>query len=358
MKDADVSMHTSPVPPYESPRRKRGFSRDALQRASLIAQLPALLAEFGVTLDQLDDVFPLPRTVWTDPTCFIPFAQYCGVLDAAARLTDCPHIGLLLGAKGNHAGLGVAGAWLFSAPTHRDAINGFIALQSSNTRAASMYIQDFGDESFVGYGIYDRTTVGREQAYAFATALGVRLGTLLTGGRSVPREVQFPFRPPTNAAPYEMVFRAPVRFNCTACGVVLPKTALDLHLRKDRPRDFEDWLRRAHANTPSAERVWTARIRHMLRPLLARQRAVAPLIAELCEVSPRTLNRKLAAEGSSLRGLIDDMRLIMAEEYLFLTDLSIGEIGLLVGFEAEKSFYRSFQRWTGTTPEAWRMAAK
>ena len=357
-KDPMATLQASATQIDGPMRRKSGFARDAMQRAALISQLPALLAEFGVMLDQLDAAYPLPRSVWTDPGCFIPFAQYCAVLDAAARLTDCPHFGLLLGAKGNHAGLGVAGAWLFSAPTHRDAINGFIALQSSNTRAASMYIQDFGDESFVGYGIYDRTTVGREQAYAFATALGVRLGTLLTGGRSVPREVQFPFRPPKNVAPYEMVFRAPVRFNSTACGVVLPKTALDMQLRKDNPGDFEDWLRRAHANTPSAAQVWTARIRHILRPLLARHRAVAPVIADLCGVSPRTLNRKLAAEGASLRALIDDMRLVMAEEYLLLTDLSIGEISLLVGFEAEKSFYRSFQRWTGTTPDAWRMAAQ
>ncbi len=351
-------MQDSPTLSSNTAPRKSAFSRDALQRGALLSQLPSLLAEFGVTLDQLDAVYPVPRAVWTDPGCFIPFSQFCGVLDAAARLTDCPHFGLLLGAKGDHSGLSVAGAWVFSAPTHRDAINGFIALQSSNTRAASMYIQDFGDESFIGYGIYDRAAVGREQAYALVTALGVRMGTLLTGGRSVPREVQFPFRPPKDVAPFELVFRAPVRFNCTACGVVLPKTSLDLTLRKQNPGDFEDWLRRAHATTPPAEKEWTSRIRHILRPLLARQRAVAPLIADLCGIAQRTLNRKLAAEGSSLRELVDDMRLVMTEEYLLLTDLSIGEISMLVGFEAEKSLYRSFNRWTGTTPEAWRMAAK
>jgi AraC-like DNA-binding protein len=340
------------------PLRKSSLSRDALQRAGLISQLPSLLAEFGVSLDQLDAIYPVPRSVWTDPNCFIPYSQFCGVLDAAARLTDCSHFGLLLGAKGDHSGLGVAGAWVFCAPTHRDAINGFIALQSSNTRAASIYIQDYGDEAFIGYGIYDRATVGREQAYALVTALAVRMGTLLTAGRSVPREVQFPFRPPKNVAPFERVFRAPVRFNSTACGVVLPKTSLDLTIRKHSPGDFEDWLRRAHASTPPAEKEWTSRIRHILRPLLARHRAVAPMMADLCGVPIRTLNRKLAAEGSSLRELVDDMRLVMAEEYLLLTDLSVGEISMLVGFEAEKSFYRSFKRWTGTTPEAWRSAAK
>ncbi len=338
--------------------RKSSLSRDALQRAGLISQLPSLLTEFGFSLDQLDAIYPVPRSVWTNPDSFIPFSQFCGVLDAAARLTDCPHFGLLLGAKGDYSGLSVAGAWVFSAPTHRDAINGFIALQSSNTRAASMYIQDFGDEAFIGYGIYDRATVGREQAYALATALGVRMGTLLTAGRSVPREVQFPFRPPRNVAPFERVFRVPVRFNSTACGVVLPKTSLDLTIRNHHPGAFDDWLRRAHVTTPPAEKEWTARVRHILRPLLVRHRAMAPVIADLCGVAQRTLNRKLATEGSSLRELVDDMRLVMAEEYLLLTDLSIGEIGMLVGFEAEKSFYRSFKRWTGTTPEAWRSAAK
>lgn len=334
--------------------RSSSFSDDALQRTTPFLPLPFLLAEFGVTVEQLVQVYPVPSAVWTDPTFFLPYAKLCGLLDAAARLTGCPHFGLLLGARGDARHLGLAGEWLFTAPTLRDAINGFIALQSSNTRAASVYLHDYGEDAFFGYGIYDRVGVGREQAYALALTVATQTMRKLSGGRFEVLEVQFPFRPPNNAATFERIYQAPVRFNGVACGLVLRKSILDIPTGGHTEGDLADWLHRAVATIPPSEHAWTARTRHFLRPLLVRERSVASVVARLSGVSVRTLNRKLAAEGSSLRDLVDDMRLVMAEEYLLLTDLRIAEISLMLGFEAEGSFYRSFKRWTGTTPDSWR----
>lgn len=335
----------------------RGFSVDALQRTATLTQLPPLLAELGVSQSDVDRAYPLPPEAWTDPAFLLPYAQICNVLDVAARLARCPHLGLLLGMRVDVRMLGIAGSWVSSAPTLRDAINGFIALQSSNTRAAANYLVETGGECFFGYGIYDRVAIGREQVYALATAVCVRAVGHLTGGRFGPLEVHFPFRPPKNTAPFERAFHVPVRFNAAGCGLVLTKAALDCATGSHGAGNFEEWVRLAHANTPPVGREWTARTRHILRPLLARERRVAPIVARLAGVAPRTLNRRLQAEGSSLRALVEEMRLTMAEEYLLLTDLSIGEIALLLGFEAEGSFYRSFRRWTGTTPEAWRASA-
>lgn len=347
MEDASATLGT---------RRPRpsSFSGDAMQRTAPFLPLPSLLAEFGVSVEQLVQTYPVPTAVWTDPNFFLPYAQLCGLLDAAARLTGCPHFGLLLGARGGASQLGLAGQWLFTAPTLRDAILGFIALQSSNTRAASVYLHDFGEDAFFGYGIYDRVAVGREQVYALALTVATQTMRKLSGGRFEVLEVHFPFRPPGNVAPFERIYQAPVRFNGAACGLVLGKSVLATPTGGHTQGDLEDWLRPALALIPPAEHAWTARTRHILRPLLTRERSVASVVARLSGVSERTLNRKLKAEGSSLRDLIDDIRFVMAEEYLLLTDLRIAEISLLLGFEAEGSFYRCFKRWTGTTPEVWR----
>ncbi len=351
-------MYVAPEKPRDRLPRRSKLSGDALQRTATFMPLPALLAEFGVTLEQLEQVYPVPRAMWTEPNFFLPFSQLCRLLDAAARLTDCPHLGLLLGTRTDHLHLGPAGSWLFTAPTLRDAINGFIALQSSNTRAATNYLHDFEDDTFLGYGIYDCLTTGREQIYALALSVAHRMIQKLVQGRLEPLEVLFPFRPPKNVAPFERVFQAPVRFNAAACGLVLRKSVLDSPIGGSAEGDLEDWLQRASDIMPPAKHAWTARTRQILRPLLARERSVAPTVARLSGVSVRTLNRRLQAEGSSLKVLVDDMRLMMAEEYLLLTDLRVTEIGMLLGFEAEGSFYRGFKRWTGTTPEAWRSSPK
>ncbi|WP_413875631.1 AraC family transcriptional regulator ligand-binding domain-containing protein [Albidovulum sp.] len=330
------------------------FCADAMQRTTSLMQLPALLAEFSVPLPRLEAACPVPSEVWTDPAFALPMSRFCEVLDAAARLAGCRHLGLLLGARVDAAMLGLPGQWLASAPTLHDAIQGFILLQPANTRAAGLYLLDQGADAFLGYSICDRWAPGREQVYALAMSITTRKIRQLTRGRHGPAEVLLPFRAPPDPEIYAHMLAAPIRFDATVCGMVLPRAALACPAGAAAGLALDDWLRRAQTLLPPSSRNWTSRTRLVLRPLLSRGRSVRADVARLAGVSPRTLNRRLEEEGSSLRDLVEDLRFVMAEELLLLTDLRMGEIGLALGFEAEGSFFRSFRRWTGTTPENWR----
>jgi AraC-like DNA-binding protein len=335
------------------------FIGDALQRSRTLMGLPALLDEFGVTPAALADAFPVPDRVWSDPDFVLPMSQICGVLAAAARLTGCPHIGLLLGSRIDATVLGLPGAWLAAAPTLADALQGFILLQPANTRAAALYLLDHGSEAFFGYGIYDRVVEGREQVYALTMAISARTVRHLTGGRHGPSEAVFPFRAPADTSAFSRVLDAPVRFGEASCGIALSRAALACPTPSAAAGDSVDaWLRRLHEAPPFSQISMTERARHILRPILSRRRALREDAARLAGVSPRTLNRRLQDEGTSLRALIEEQRFVMAEELLLLTDLQLGEIALALGFEAEGSFFRSFRRWTGQTPDAWRQAQR
>jgi AraC-like DNA-binding protein len=70
--------------------------------------------------------------------------------------------------------------------------------------------------------------------------------------------------------------------------------------------------------------------------------------------SERTLRRHLENAGTSFRRLKEQARLKRAEELLRNTSLSIHVISHELGYETPSNFARSFKRWTGKTPKAFR----
>ncbi|MGB3545285.1 helix-turn-helix domain-containing protein [Rubrivirga sp.] len=79
-------------------------------------------------------------------------------------------------------------------------------------------------------------------------------------------------------------------------------------------------------------------------------------IAASLGLSSRSLQRHLAAEETSFRAVLDGHRHDAACRRLQGTRQSIGEIAAEVGYRDQAVFSRAFQRWTGTTPSAWRKA--
>ena len=74
-------------------------------------------------------------------------------------------------------------------------------------------------------------------------------------------------------------------------------------------------------------------------------------VARRLALSRRTLQRRLAAEGTTFIDVVRVTRESLAYHYLEHTRLPINEIAFLLGSEAPNSFFRAFRDWTGKTPE-------
>jgi len=68
-------------------------------------------------------------------------------------------------------------------------------------------------------------------------------------------------------------------------------------------------------------------------------------------MSTRTLQRRLSAEGTTFRRILNATRRALALHYISESDLSAGEISFLLGYEDTRSFYRAFHAWTDQTPQ-------
>jgi len=71
-------------------------------------------------------------------------------------------------------------------------------------------------------------------------------------------------------------------------------------------------------------------------------------------LSPRTLRRRLQEQNLSYRELIDDLRAQTAIRYLRDTRLTVENISFFLGYSDPAAFRHAFNRWTKTTPNAFR----
>jgi AraC-like DNA-binding protein len=62
----------------------------------------------------------------------------------------------------------------------------------------------------------------------------------------------------------------------------------------------------------------------------------------------------LNAEGTSYQAIVNDVRNHLARQYLADTDLSVADIGTLIGFEDLSNFRHAFRRWNGVSPSRFR----
>lgn len=99
-------------------------------------------------------------------------------------------------------------------------------------------------------------------------------------------------------------------------------------------------------------------VRQCLVELLPLGRTQIGDVATELGIGVRTLQRRLAVEDESFQSILRTTRERLTKQYLQDGDLSVEQISTLLGFESANSLYRAFQKWTGTTPEAFRESTR
>jgi AraC-like DNA-binding protein len=76
------------------------------------------------------------------------------------------------------------------------------------------------------------------------------------------------------------------------------------------------------------------------------------VVAQKLGLSPRTLGRKLSADGISFARILEELRIGLAKRYLSERGLSISRIAWLLGYTEVSTFSHAFRRWAGRAPRA------
>jgi len=91
--------------------------------------------------------------------------------------------------------------------------------------------------------------------------------------------------------------------------------------------------------------------------MLADGKPTLSRIASEMNMTARTLQRRLADEGTSLQNEVEEIRRAMATAMLRDPANSTDEVAYLLGYAEPSTLFRSFRRWTGMTPQEYRKTA-
>lgn len=75
------------------------------------------------------------------------------------------------------------------------------------------------------------------------------------------------------------------------------------------------------------------------------------IVANEMNLSPRTLQRRLSEQNSSVKKIVESTRHQLPVSYQEQQHLSVKEVACSLGFNDPSNFSRAFRRWEGTTKE-------
>jgi AraC-like DNA-binding protein len=276
------------------------------------------------------------------------------LLETAVKLTGDSTLAIRLGQQ-----VGIASYGSF----------GFALMSCANLREAVQLLHRYGQVLFEprwasyehegGLLLRSNITLGTAAQRQLVTELS--FSQLSTVGSSLHRnqvegaEIHLSYSRPSHSACYKAAFRVPVTFDCEHSQLFLPARVLDTIVRTANASEhvvFHQQCEEMLRGLNSAAKT-TADVRRLLIQSAGEFFDIAH-VAESLHVSERTLRRRLEAESTSFRATFDEIRDLLAREYLTETQLTVAEIAHLLDYSETVNFRRAFVRWNGVTPSEYR----
>jgi len=113
--------------------------------------------------------------------------------------------------------------------------------------------------------------------------------------------------------------------------------------------------RRERAKKKARPLLFRRRVEAELAPLLATGPVRVGPVAKALGCSRQTLYRRLKAEGLTFALVLDGLRHREALKLVRDTSLPVKEIAWRLGFSDPAAFSRAFKRWTGKSPQLFRV---
>jgi len=308
-----------------------------------------LLARIGVT-----------REVLEDPDGLIPLAHFISFFEDAAALVRNPHFGLHAGRLSGSDSLGPLSFLFLSAPDLRAAFTSFTRYLSAMQQASRNH---FADEGGVGgggwatfsYGVLDQSLTRRRQDAEYSIGAIYSLARQFTGGEIELREVRFEHERVGDYARYRDYFGCDVFFEQDCNALTLEGRYLNLRGRVLSPSlhpILEEHLRRLAGR--DTETSLAGKVKAMIEAAPFDDPPSLAQIAQRAGLSVPTLHRRLSAEGTGWRKLLDEHRMDTAARLLRTSRRNVSAVALDVGFAESASFTRAFGRHFGVSPGRYR----
>ncbi|WP_170942247.1 AraC family transcriptional regulator [Noviherbaspirillum denitrificans] len=234
-------------------------------------------------------------------------------------------------------------------------LNFLVRYQRVVSDAVTITLEEHADGYWVGLQLYGGGRPVPRQRIDFVLTTLLNFSRWITGVEIYPLAVEFVHPPPDDPQTYADVFRCPVHFNAQSNRMLMSHADLILPLRTANPLLAELHDRYAGECLARLDKTRIAlRVRESIIRRLPQGDPVRGEVArELC-MSERTLQRRLAEEGTAFQQLVDEARRELAQRYLDQPQLGLAQVASRLGFTDRSTFSRACKRWFDVTPTEYR----
>jgi AraC-like DNA-binding protein len=252
-------------------------------------------------------------------------------------------------------GLGPIGELMQHSTTVGEALRSLVLHLHLHDLGAAPVLLSIDDQSnLLGYSVYRFGVQALDLVYDTSTGIIFRILEALCGPDFHARAIQVSARGESRRASYKQHFGCAVRFDAGVSGVVFSSYWLQRPIPGADPvkrSELQSRLAEAEARSPM---TFGQRAETVLQQMLLCGSATAPAIAALFGMSERSMRRRLAAEGTSLRELLNRGRFDLACQMLGYTELAVGDIASTLQYRDANAFSRAFRCRAGCTATQWR----
>ncbi len=297
----------------------------------------------------------IPESALEDPEFKIMPSQELGFYAAACRELSHADLGLIIGPRYHISTYGMLGLAAMTAPNVYQCYHRFFDHIVMTWTYFRFTLYEDG-----AWGVLEMEPLrDLGDAYTFmrdrdiSAAYGIACEAL---GRRLPLvRVDLKQKSSDYEEQYTNIFKAPIKFNAEREAIVFEKEWLDAPLHRADPATSNVFASQCERISAALRNEYNL-TEHIRTLVLNWEDAPKTLeeVADVLHITPRTIQRKLSAAGTSYKELVEEVRTNTAIEYLRSTDMSIEAIGAAVGFADSSSFSHAFKRATGKTPSAFR----
>ncbi|WP_066017852.1 AraC family transcriptional regulator [Endozoicomonas atrinae] len=201
-------------------------------------------------------------------------------------------------------------------------------------------------------------TPAKQLSVVNSLSLWHRFCSWLIGNNIAVKRVNLMGSPSLNLSGYRYYFDCPIEFDQQENSIVINAQMLDAPLVHTE-ESLESFLETAPyqlfvIKEEQGSDSIIPRIRALIGYNFTRRIPSFDELAELLNISPRTLRRRLEKEGTSYQKVKDECRRDASIDYLSRPNLTINSVAALMGFDEPSAFHRSFKKWTDMTPGEFR----
>ncbi len=323
-------------------------------RGTSLSGLPELVTQLGGDPAALLESVGIRTADVGRQDVFVPLPRVAMAVEAAAAVTGTPDFGRRLAERQGIDILGPVGAAARTSATVAEALTVFERFMAAYTPGLSVRLCDADNPQQVLFEITftDRDLPPLKHSVELSLGVMLRILKFLIGDTFTPVAVHLPHAPLTAPDDYRRFFGCRPKFGSRSAGFVMLRRYLDQPMRHDRiaHETIVAYLSAIAIHGDSARESTEA----LVNQLLPSGTVTLELIAGQLNLHPKTLQRRLAAEGTTFAAIVEQIRRRRAEILLRDTDIKLTHLARELGYAEQSVLSRSCRRWFGCGPADFR----